>query len=181
MILVELCRLLTEREDRSLLDWLYKAKEHAGSIEPARYGPSGSRSEYETIDRSEYCEIVDAHLEVLDSHSGVIGRIKARRDKSIAHFDKKYFDDQTAVYEDYPLSDEELDQLISDVSKILHKHYLYLFKSDLLMEISSTRKVDNILAYTRAFQRVRKDLDLIKKGFRPVDYMGDDFDRDADH
>jgi len=175
MVLVELCRLLTERENRSLLDWLRKAKEHAGSIEPARYSPRGSGSEYELIDRSEYREIVDSHLEMLSSQSDVIGHIKARRDKSIAHFDKKYFGDQKAIYEDYPLGDEDLDQLMSDVSEILREHYLYLFKSNLLMEVTSARRVETILDYVRAFQRVRSDHDLLKKGFRPMEYRGDDF------
>jgi predicted Zn-dependent peptidase len=65
--------------------------------------------------------------------------------------------------------------MIEAVSEILHQHYSYLFQADLRMEILSEMNVDVILNYSRAFQRVREDTSLIEKGFRPVEYMKEDY------
>ncbi|MDO9593286.1 MAG: hypothetical protein Q7I98_08925 [Erysipelotrichaceae bacterium] len=83
--LVELAILLSEREDRSLLDWLKKANEHAKSIGPTRYNPNYSRDDHEPIKPKEYKAIIDNHISQLKSQKDVIERIKALRDKSIAH------------------------------------------------------------------------------------------------
>jgi hypothetical protein len=85
--LVELFILLSEREDRSLLDWLNKAHEHAKSIGPTRFNPNYSKGEREPIKPNEYKAIIDKHISQLESQKDVIERIKALRDKSIAHLD----------------------------------------------------------------------------------------------
>src|SRR6478736_3735338 len=41
-VLVEMSALLSENEDRSLFDWLKKAREHAASLEPTCYNPGYS-------------------------------------------------------------------------------------------------------------------------------------------
>ena len=170
--LVELATILSEKKGRSLMDWLKKACEHAKSICPTCYNPNHKGGgEREPIKAEEYKSIIAQNLRELDSHENVISRIKALRDKSIAHLDKKYFDNPSAIYKDYPINNTEIDQLIEAVSKILHEHYLYLFQADLRMEILSEMNIDAVLNYVRAFQRVRKDKELIKSGFRPVDYL----------
>lgn len=168
--LVELATILSEREERSLIDWLKKAREHATSICPTRYNPN-FKGEREPIKAKEYQSLIDQNRSELDSHENVITRIKAWRDKLIAHLDKTYFDNPSAIYMDYPINNTEIDQLIEIVSKILHEHYLYLFKADLRMEILSEMNVDSVLIYVRAFQRIRNDKNLIKSGFKPVDYL----------
>ncbi len=173
--LVELAVILSEREDRSLLDWLKKAHEHAKSIGPTRYNPNYSEGKREPIKPKEYKAIIDKHISQLDSKKNVIERIKALRDKSIAHLDKNYFDDPSAINRDYPINKDEIVRLIETVSEILRQHYSYLFQATLRMEILSEMNVDVILNYARAFQRVQKDTALIEKGFRPVEYMKEDY------
>lgn len=169
--LLELAVILSPREKRSLIDWLKKAREHAKSIHPTRYNRHYDKNELEPIKVEEYKTIIDKHLNELDSHKNVIDRIKALRDKSIAHLDKAYFDNPYAIYEDYPVKNDEIVQLIEAVSRILEEHYGYLFQAGAQMEIFSERNVDAILNYVRAFQRILKDRDLVKSGFRPVKYL----------
>lgn len=173
--LVELAIMLSEKENRSLLDWLKKAQEHAESIGPTRYNPNHATADREPIEAEEYKAIIDSHISKLEYHKNLIGRIKAWRDKSITHLDKTYFDDPSAIVRDYPIDNDEIVQLIEVVSKILKQHYSYLFQADLRMEILSEMNVGVILNYARAFQRVRKDNALIDRGFRPVEYMKEDY------
>ena len=173
--LVKLAIILSKKEDRSLFDWLMKAHEHAISIEPTRFNPDYSTGEREPIKPEEYKAIIDKHIKQLESQKKVMERIKALRDKSIVHLDKTYFDDPSAINIDYPINKDDIVQLIEAVSEILHQHYSYLFQADLRMEILSEMNVDVVLNYARAFQRVRKNTALIKKGFRPVEYMKEDY------
>jgi len=168
--MVELAAILSAREERSLIDWLKKAREHAKSISPTRYNPN-CMDEREPIKAEEYQSIIDKNQSELDNHKILINQIKAWRDKLIAHIDKKYFNEPSAIYQDYQISNTEIDQLIEAVSKILHEHYLYLFNADLRMEILSEMNVDSVLNYVRAFQRIRNDKELINSGFRPVEYL----------
>ena len=168
--LVELAALLSDKEDRSLIDWLRKACVHARSICPPRYKPS-EKNEREFIKPNEYREIIDKNISELDSFNDLINRIKAWRDKSIAHLDKAFFDTPSVIYERYPINNSEIDQLIECVAQILHEHYSYIFHADLRMEILSVATVDSILSYVQAFQRVRKDEKLISSGFRPANYL----------
>jgi hypothetical protein len=168
--LVELAAILSAREERSLIDWLKKAREHAKSLSPTRYNPI-CKDEREPIKAEEYQSIIDKNQSELNSHKILINRIKAWRDKLIAHIDKKYFNEPSAIYQDYQIYNTEIDQLIEAVSKIMHEHYLYLFKAGLRMEILSEMDVDSVLNYVRAFQRIRNDKALINSGFRPVVYL----------
>jgi len=168
--LVELAALLSEKEDRSLIDWLRKACVHARSICPTRYNPN-RKNERESIRENEYRKIIDENISDLDSFNNLINRIKSWRDKSIAHLDKTFFDTPSAIYEKYPITNSEIDELIECVTRILHEHYSYLFHADSRMEILSETNVDSILSYVQAFQKVRKDKKLISNGFRPANYL----------
>jgi len=179
-VLVELSMLLSQREERSLLDWLKKAGEHTAAVKPTRYNPNYSGGKREPIKPKEYRALIDGQIAQLDARKDIIERIKARRDKAIAHLDKAYFDDPKAVYRDYPLSDNDIDDLMEVVSSILRKHHSCLFEADIRMEVSSVHTVDTVLQYTRAFMRVRKDFDLIKKGFMSRLYMLDDYQGKSD-
>ncbi|BBO91995.1 hypothetical protein [Desulfosarcina ovata] len=168
--LVELAALLSNKEDRSLIDWLEKACVHAKALSPSRYKPN-DKNEREVITPDEYREIIDKNISDLDSFNDLTNRIKAWRDKSIAHLDKAFFDTPSAIYDRYPIKNSEIDQLIECVSQILHEHYSYVFHSDARMEILSEANVDSVLRYVQAFQRIRKDKELLNSGFRPVDYL----------
>ncbi len=174
-ILVEMAMILSPKEQVSLIDWLKKAREHAPSLAPTRYNPSYSGVKREPIKPKEYRALIDRHINRLDAQRDVIHRIKSQRDKAIAHLDKAYFDNPKALDKDYPLGDDDIDRLMEVVSDILGKHHSWLFEADLRMEILSTRNVDVVLKYARAFQRARKDRTLIKKGFKPIDYMQDEY------
>ena len=175
IVLVELSMFLSEKEARSLLDWLKKAKEHAASVKFTRYNATYSEGERERIKPEEYRAIIDDQIAQLHDRKNVIDRIKARRDKAIAHLDKAYFDDPKALDRDYPLRDDDIDDLMEVAGSILRKHHSCLFEADMRMEVVSVHNVDTILRYARAFMRARRDFNLIEKGFRPVEYMRDDY------
>lgn len=171
--LVELSMFLSEKEDRSLLDWLYKAKEHAGSMKPTRYNATDSR--LEPIETGDYRTMIDHQITELHSQGSVIDRIKAHRDKAIAHMDRKYFDDTESIERDYPLTEPEIDDLMDRVSCILRKHHNCLLQADVSLEVQSIHNVGKLLEYARAWMRVRRDPNFVNKGFRPVDYERDDY------
>lgn len=154
-ILVEMAMILSPKEQVSLIDWLKKAREHAPSLAPTRYNPSYSSVKREPIKPKEYRALIDRHINRLDAQRDVIHRIKSQRDKAIAHLDKAYFDNPKALDKDYPLRDDDIDRLVEVVSDILGKHHSCLFEADLRMENLSTRNVDVVLKYARAFQRTR--------------------------
>ena len=179
IVLVELSMFLSEKETRSLLDWLKKAKEHAASLNPTCYNPSYSDGEREPIKPDEYRALIDDQISQLQDKIEVIEIIKTRRDKAIAHLDKAYFDEPKALDKDYPLSDDDIDDLMKVVSSILRKHYSCLFEADMRMEVMSIHNVDTVLKYARAFMRARRDFNLIEKGFKPVLYMRDDYKEES--
>jgi hypothetical protein len=179
IVLVEIAALLTNREERSVVDWLNKAKKHARSLKPTRYHPTDQGSEREPINEKTYRALIKQQEERLASHKKVIDRIKAWRDKAIAHLDRVYFDSPQALDKEYPLTYRDIDRIMDEVSEILRKHHSCLLGADLRMEILSTRNVDSVLNYVRAFQRVRKDRVLIKTGFKPIRYLGDDYEKSS--
>lgn len=175
IVLVELSMFLSEAEDRSLLDWLYKAKEHAGSMKPTRY--NATLSEQEPIEVAEYRTIIDRQISQLQNQQDTIDRIKSRRDKGIAHLDKKYFDDTNAIESDFPIGDHEIDDLMELVSCILRMHYNCLFEADVTLEVQSVNNVETLLRYARAWMRARRDFSLINIGFSPIVFERDDYEQ----
>ena len=174
IVLVEMSALLSEKEERSLIDWLKKAREHAASLGPTRYNPGPFGSERQPIKEEEYRALIDEHKNRLAAEQNVIDRIKVRRDKVIAHLDHSYFNNPKGVDKRYPLTYDDINRLMDVVSEILRKHYSCLFNTDPRVEILSMN-TDKVLRYARAFQRVRKDRALIRKGFMPIDYMRDEY------
>lgn len=173
IVLVELSMFLSEKEDRSLLDWLYKAKEHAGSMKPTRYDATLSRQE--PIKPEKYRAVIDDHIAQLRAKEDVIDRIKSHRDKSIAHMDRKYFDDTESIERDYPLTEPEIDDLMDRVSCILRKHHNCLLQADVSLEVRSIHNVEKLLDYARAWMRARRDPKFRETGSWPVDYERDEY------
>lgn len=173
IIFVELSMFLSETEDRSLCDWLNKAKEHAASMNPTRFNKI--EREYELIKPEKYRHIIDCHIAQLQARQDVIARIRTHRDKEIVHLDKEYFNNPQALDENYPLNADDIDDLMEVVSRILREHCSYLFEASMSMEVGSVQNVDTVLQYARAWMRVRKDYNLIDKGFKPVEYTREDY------
>jgi len=171
IILVELAMLLSDSEQKSLLDWLKKAREHASPLEPARFITNASDDRHELIRPREYREIIDKQLAQIGSLQSTIDRVKGHRDKAIAHLDRIYFNNPERLYTDFPLGDADVEDLFKLVESILATHYLYLFKAGVKLEVASVSTVDTLLRYAEAFLKVRMDRDLIARGFRPVDYL----------
>lgn len=171
IILVELASLLSEGEEKSLLDWLGKAREHAAHLQPSLYDASCSRQRSMVLD--EYREIIERQLSEIGRHQDTIERIKTHRDKAIAHLDRAYFNNPEKLYMDYPLKDDDIDCLLDLVKNILRNHYEYLFNVDADLEVGSAATSDTLLRYAEAFLRAGNDRDLIAKGFRPRDYLVD--------
>lgn len=168
--LVELAAMLSDREERSLIDWLQNACVHAKDLGPSRYNPSDTDNR-EIIKPHEYRDIIEKNLIRLDSYNDLTERIKTWRDKSITHFDKTFFDNPSLIYKKYQINNCEINKLIECISEILHEHYSYIFHADSRMEIISSTNIDSILMYVQAFQMARKDKKLIKSGFIPANYL----------
>lgn len=173
-ILVELTNFLSKGATRSLHDWLEKAKEQAKSLNPTRYNPS--KGVHESISTKEYRSIVDNHIKQLESKEYITKRIKAHRDKSIAHLDKEYFDEIRDADKDFPLNHSDIDDILQTISGILRKQYLCLFETDMRMEVSSLRNLDKVLRHVRAFMRMWEESpELCRKGVRPADYLAEEY------
>ena len=173
IVLVELSMFLSKNEDRSLVDWLCNAKEHAASMKPTHYNAILSRQE--PVKPEKYRAVIDDHLALLRAKEDVIDRIKAHRDKKIAHMDRKYFDDTESIERDYPLSEPEIDDLMECVSCILREHHNCLIEADVTLEVQSVHNVETLLRSARAWLRLRRDPNFFKRGFRPVDYERDEY------
>lgn len=121
IVLVEIAALLSNREERSVIDWLKKAREHARSLEPTRYRPTDRGSARQAMNEKTYRALIEQHEDRLAARKDVIDRIKAWRDKAIAHLDRVYFDSPQALDEQYPLTYPDIDRITDEVSEILRK------------------------------------------------------------
>ena len=162
-ILIELYKLLYVTEDRSIIDFLSTLREYVPGVSPKRYNPRTESRE--TINPKVYQSAIQRHLRYFQSKSDVIARIKGYRDKVIAHSDKEYFIDPLVILKAYHLTNIEIDELLSAVTRILRFHHTYMFDSDIDLRVHSSSNVDSILVYVRAYDRIWHDkkLNNIKK------------------
>lgn len=170
-MLVELAAMLSSTEDRSLVDFLIKAREHAKQLNPTR--ENRTTKQRETVAVVEFQSIIDDQLEALRQLDPIVNRIKARRGKSIVHFEKRYFDDSKQLYADFPLDNSDIDSVLETIDIVFKSHHSLLLAAGISMNVVSVHTLKTLLKYARAFQRARKDRDLIDKGFRPADFLGD--------
>lgn len=175
--IVEFASVFSKKKEPSLFDWLRKAYEHAKVLEPSIHSPSDI-NERKVIKPSEYQAIIQKHISQLEFHSDEINKIKSLRDKLTAHFDKSYFENPGLALKIYSVTPSEIGELIETTSKIMKKHYSYLFNADLRMEIIVSGNVDHVLFSALAFQRIKQDQDLIKSGFKPSKYEVSPFIKD---
>lgn len=171
-ILIELCMLLDDREKKGIVDWLFKAKQFAKSLEPTKYNSDTGKREI--MKTAFYRNIVTNQQKLISSKKNIIDRVKGRRDKALAHSDARYFNEPDDLYEKFPLSNVEIDDLIVTLTEILRMQYVYLFESNLDIKVYATSNVDTILLYTRAFKRVW--FDKRAKSLYPYMYKLDDYE-----
>lgn len=170
-ILLELYKLSSHKESRNIIDWLNKAKDNCKALnlkQSIRYG------KYKVVKSSVYTELIVQHQIMIKDVEDTIHKLQDRRDKFIAHSDKKYFANPEKLMKDFPITDKDISSLIDTINEILHKHYSLLFQTDIDMSIHSSSNVDSILKGVLAFNKVWHDKKLIKMGIKPVDYLIDE-------
>ena len=171
-ILIELCMFFNEREDKGLIDWLNKAKEHAKILRPSIYNDETEKREI--LKPETYQKIISGQQELINSKKEIISNIKGRRDTSLTHSDAKYFNTPEDTYVTFPLTNNDIDSIIEIATQILRMQHIYLFKSDLDIQVHATSNVDTILRHTRAFKRVWNDKRA--KPLYPYLYKLDDYE-----
>ena len=171
-LLIELCMLFDDREEKCIVDWLNKAKEHSKSLEPTLFNPESEKQEI--LNSEIYQKIVNEQQDLIASKKEIIDRVKNRRDKALAHSDAKYFNKPDDLYVKFPLSIEEIEDLIKTATEILRMQYVYLFESDLDIQVHALTNIDRILSHIRGFQRVWHDKRATS--LYPYLYKEDDFE-----
>jgi hypothetical protein len=171
-IMIELCKLFSDKEQKSIVDFLNCAKKYFEVIEPTRFNPE--KQTRDKTDVNEYLKVIDGNIKLVESKHDIITNLKGHRDKILAHSDAKYFNDLKKLYEKYPLESKEIDDLISIAKEILECHHVYLLDSHLEIEVHSTSDVDTILWHTRGFDRVWHDKRVVP--LNPGLYKVDDFE-----
>lgn len=172
-IIIELCKLLSDKEGKSITDFLIKSKGHYNSIEPTTFNTT--LQQREKIKKVEYLKTIEEQENIIFSKKDIINNIKAHRDKVLVHSDASYFKDRNKLYEDYPFYVNQVDELLTITGDILNSHHIMLLESDLEMEISSLSNVDSILTYVRAYHRIINDPAMEKHD--PLKYKWDDYNK----
>jgi hypothetical protein len=153
-ILIELCILLSKREEKSLFDFLLKSEENANSIiQQIDIQLRGNSN----ISVSQYKSVIQQHKKQLEEKSDLIKRIESRRDKNLAHADAKFFNNPNDIYQRYPIDINEIDELMEIISTILKAHYIYLFDMDMDMDFRTSNGIEAVLIYIRAYKRIWED------------------------
>lgn len=67
-------------------------------------------------------DVAFRHKTSLAAHADVIRSIQGRRDKVLAHLDRKYFFDPDSAEDDFPISDDALIALANAIIVILSEH-----------------------------------------------------------
>ena len=163
VIFIELHKMLSSGEKRSIRDFLMKLKQHISSAKPMRYNPETEGRE--PYPQDDYVAHIDGHLEQISRNDDLLKRIKGLRDKVIVHADTIYHDDPLSVLKEYHIDETELDELLELLSEILRFHHCYLFDSDLEIKVHSASDLNSILVNVRAFDRIwhNKHLNNLKK------------------
>jgi hypothetical protein len=151
-LLIELCLLLDDREEKCIVDFLTKAMEHAKAIEPKRHNPKTGKREI--VGFEAYQKIIEEQQELINSKNDLINNVKGRRDTYLTHSDAKFFNNPDDTYVKYPLSDENINEMIALATDILRTQHLYLMDSDIDIQVHATSNIDTVLLHTRAFNRV---------------------------
>lgn len=122
-ILIELAKFISEKEKKSLIDFLKKVKDNSTTIFPTKYNPKSEMRE--VISAKEYRNLITEHLNMINSHKELISKIKTRRDKALAHSDSTFFNNDKLIYEKYPISLDDIDNLMETIDEILNAHHVH--------------------------------------------------------
>ncbi|MFH5883658.1 hypothetical protein ACG2F4_05055 [Halalkalibaculum sp. DA3122] len=164
ILTIETCKFLLDREERSLIDWLNKAKEHANSLNPTEYRREGFEHKLVPLTVEEYQSIIDEQIEALSNHDDLKNDLKSLRDKGFAHADKEYFENPDKLETDFLITWDDFNMIFKLISEILRRHHVLILNADVNLHLSAAGTIENILKHTRAFQRIwsNKKLNDIK-------------------
>lgn len=177
VLLLELYKLFSDREERSIVDWLCKASTHANNLNLVHIDPWIDDEKSKTkINVDDYKEIIDKHKKTIKSQSHLIENLKNLRDKSFAHADKEFFQESADVDKYFPIKWSEIESLIKCAGNILTDHYELLFNTEYSTDVLIGGGIESVLKSSRAFSRIRKNKKLLYSGFKPWDYLDDDFE-----
>jgi len=179
ILTIETYKLLSKGEQKSLVDWLDKARIHANKLEPGRIVVSEERNlNLRKMPPSEYIDIINSHFDSISDHHVIIENLKGLRNKGFAHSDAKYFNDKAKLEIDYPVTWYDFNILFNTISEILKEQYGLLFNSDMDMELYGCGNIDNILTQCRAFSRVWNNEKLLKMNMNFDAFKQDNYDPD---
>lgn len=173
-ILIELCKLFSDNEHKSIVDFLKKAREHTSSIEASKFNRTSQKREI--LKPEVYHSYIDEQEKLITSKSKIIISLKTHRDKALAHSDSAYFSNPEKLYENFPLDTKEIDELMKVATEILRYQHVYLLESDLEIKVYSVRSIDTVLQYVRAYKRILDDKD--GGGAEFLRYKWDDYNKD---
>lgn len=178
VLLLELYKLFSDGEKRSIVDWLCKAYDNAHSLGLVHIDPwvDDEEKSKTTINVDYYKEVIDKHKKTIDCHSHLIKNLKSLRDKSFAHADKEFFPENADVDKYFPIKWSEIESLIKCADKILTTHYEFLFNTEYSTDVLSGGGIESVLKSSRAFSRIRKSKKLLNSGFKPWDYLNDNYE-----
>jgi len=178
MIMLETYKLSSEKEQVSVRELLKHCKANYSQLKPSIYNPEGE-NERKVLTKEEYEGVIKRNIEALDSHNKTINNLKAIRDKSIAHADKKYFQDSDSLYADFPLKWKNVIALIECLKRILKEHIVLIKHVDSdLNRIYGTYDAKGVLTSLRGFERFRKNRILRDAGVWFAAFIQDDYDPD---
>lgn len=153
MIMLETYKLAAEKEQISVRELLKHCQTHYSQIEPSVYDRE-AENQRRILSKEEYEDIIIKNFEALDAHNETIDHLRAIRDKSIAHADKKYFQDSDRLYADFPLKWKNVIALIECLKSILKEHIVLIQHADSdLDRIYGTYDAKGILTSLRGFER----------------------------
>ena len=182
-MLLELCKLTSRREERSMINWLDTALTKSKTLCASEYDrttePGRERKE---LSQCEYESVINSQLKQIHVHKQTIEHLHGRRDKVIAHADKHYFGDSKKVYKDFPLKDLDISNLMQTICSILKKQFSFLLYVNMTMEVYASSDVSNLLRQVLAARRLWRDGRILSKyKIRVADYFKVDWGEDIEY
>lgn len=170
-IIVELNKLLSGKEKKTLNGWLKQVQTHISSLSlTEEVYDLDDNPKIVNMDPQKYQDKITEHIDTLNNLQNEIDDITSLREK-MTHSDPDYFSNPKKVFEKYPIDLLRINKLEETVEDILSYHHIIIFKSDLDFEIKTHGHVDNILRCAEAFLKFRSDPKVIEAGIKPVDYL----------
>lgn len=154
-LLIELFKFISEDEKKSLWDFLNMCKNYSHSLEPrALFTANPSKK---NLTPEEFNEIIEEMFEKLNDHQEVIKKLKARRDKSLAHTDPSFFNNPKEHFEKYPIVFDELNKLLLTVENILEKLALHILEIHYDFKVNTITGLDRVIEFMRAYHKIMRD------------------------